>query len=99
MEAEWPILDRRLAKLAINSYEFGRVSAAREKTMLAALNKKAYVTDADGLIWPAKQDQSGWTDHRTAFASHDVKAQEDQPAGDREPDVCACRIGKGIGRR
>ena len=79
VDAEWPILDRRLAKLAINSYEFGRVSAAREKTMLAALNKKAYVTDADGFIWPAKQDQSGWTDHRTAFASHDVKAQEISP--------------------
>ncbi|MFF5792422.1 DUF4011 domain-containing protein [Paeniglutamicibacter sp. NPDC012692] len=79
VDAEWPILDRRLAKLAINAYEFGRVSAAREKTMLAALDKKAYVTDADGFVWPSKRDRAGWIDHRTAFAAHDVKAQEISP--------------------
>ncbi|GAA1495260.1 DUF4011 domain-containing protein [Paeniglutamicibacter kerguelensis] len=79
VEAEWPIHERSLAKLAINTYEFGRVSAAREKAMLAALNQKTWTTDIDGFIWPATQQQDRWIDHRTEFAKHDVKVHEISP--------------------
>ncbi|GAA1885632.1 DUF3320 domain-containing protein [Paeniglutamicibacter psychrophenolicus] len=79
VEAEGPIQQRRLARLAINAYGLGRVSAAREKSMLAALDKKSYGTDADGFFWPSGQDPARWIDYRTGFAVHDLGIEEISP--------------------
>ncbi|MFL4480049.1 DUF4011 domain-containing protein [Paeniglutamicibacter sp. ORCA_105] len=76
VEAEGPIQRSRLAKLAINAYGLGRVSAAREKSMLAALDKKSHCTDTDGYIWPAKQEPAGWLDFRTDFGAHDLNIED-----------------------
>jgi hypothetical protein len=79
IEAEGPIQQRRLARLAINAYGLGRVSTAREKSMLAALDKKSFAIDADGFIWPAKQEPARWIDYRTGFAAHDLSIEEISP--------------------
>ncbi|RAX49540.1 DNA helicase [Arthrobacter sp. AQ5-05] len=79
VEREGPIQQRRLARLAINAHGLGRVSAAREKSMLAALDKKSYGTDADGFIWPAGQEPARWIDYRTGFAAHDLGIEEISP--------------------
>lgn len=79
VEAEGPIQQRRMARLAINAYGLGRVSAAREKSMLAALDKKSFAIDADGFIWPAKQDPARWIDYRTGFAAHNLAIEEIGP--------------------
>ncbi|WP_139194783.1 DUF4011 domain-containing protein [Arthrobacter sp. UCD-GKA] len=79
VEAEGPIQQRRLARLAINAYGLGRVSAAREKSMLAALDKKSFAIDADGFIWPAKQEPARWIDYRTGFAAHVPGIEEISP--------------------
>ena len=74
--AEWPIHQKRLARLAIGAHESGRVSAAREKSMLAALPRKSYGIDADGFVWPSKQESVRWIDYRTNFAAHDLNIED-----------------------
>ncbi|MDR7359008.1 DUF4011 domain-containing protein [Paeniglutamicibacter sulfureus] len=74
--AEWPIHETRLARLAIGAHESGRMSAAREKSMLAALPRKSYTVDAEGFIWPSKQDPARWVDYRTGFASHGLDIED-----------------------
>ncbi|MFI8410931.1 DUF4011 domain-containing protein [Paeniglutamicibacter gangotriensis] len=79
VEAEGPIHRRRLARLANGAYGLGRVSAAREKSMLAALDKKSHTTDSDGFIWPSKQEPAKWIDYRTGFAAHELNIEEISP--------------------
>ncbi|EMR00488.1 DUF4011 domain-containing protein [Paeniglutamicibacter gangotriensis] len=79
VEAEGPIHRRRLARLANGAYGLGRVSAAREKSMLAALDKKSHTTDSDGFIWPSKQEPTKWIDYRTGFAAHELNIEEISP--------------------
>ncbi|MFL4475879.1 DUF4011 domain-containing protein [Paeniglutamicibacter sp. MACA_103] len=79
VEAEGPIQRSRLAKLAINAYGLGRVSAAREKSMLAALDKKSHRTDTDGYIWPSRREPAGWLDYRTGFAAHELNIEDISP--------------------
>ena len=79
VEAEGPIQQRRLARLAINAYGLGRVSAAREKSMLAALERKSHRTDTDGFIWSAKREPAGWLDYRTGFVAHELSIEEISP--------------------
>ncbi|WP_411731280.1 DUF4011 domain-containing protein [Paeniglutamicibacter sp.] len=74
--AEWPIHEKRLARLAIGAHESGRVSAAREKSMLAALPRKFYKIDAEGFVWPSKQESVRWIDYRTNFAAHDLNIED-----------------------
>nr|WP_254455795.1 DUF4011 domain-containing protein [Paeniglutamicibacter quisquiliarum] len=74
--AEWPIHETRLARLAIGAHASGRVSAAREKSMLAALPRKSYTVDAEGFIWPSRQEPARWVDYRTNFAAHNLDIED-----------------------
>ncbi len=79
LAAEAPIDPKRLAKLAINAYESGRVSGAREDAMLAALDPRLHEPDADGFICTASERGQEWRDYRTGFAAREITIEEIAP--------------------
>ncbi|NVM96178.1 DUF4011 domain-containing protein [Arthrobacter wenxiniae] len=64
VEAEGPVHQVRLAKLACAAFELNKVNADRANSVLDALDSSAHQCDRDGFIWEGSIDPEQWTEFR-----------------------------------
>jgi hypothetical protein len=65
VEAEGPVHQERLAKLACAAFNLNKMNADRANSVLDALDSSIHRCDRDGFIWDASTDPEEWTVFRT----------------------------------
>lgn len=75
VEAEGPIHQERLARLACAAFSLNKVNAQRANSVLDVLDKSVHHCDEDGFIWDASIDREEWSEFRTNGQEIDRKPE------------------------
>jgi hypothetical protein len=96
VEAEGPIHQERLAKLACAAFSLNKVNAQRANSVLDVLDTSVHRIDDDGFIWDASVDREEWSEFRTNGQDVDRKPEHISVAELRNAMVEIVRLSGGI---
>ena len=96
MEAEGPIHQERLAKLACAAFSLNKMNAQRADSVLRVLDRSVHRCDEDGFIWDASTDRDEWSDFRTNGQAVDRKPEHISVVELRNAMVHVVRLSGGI---
>ncbi|WP_427133479.1 DUF3320 domain-containing protein [Pseudarthrobacter sp. S9] len=75
VDAEGPIHQERLAKLACAAFNLNKVNTDRANSVLDALDSSVHRCDRDGFIWDTSVDREAWTQFRPNGPDTDRKPE------------------------
>ncbi|MEO3932308.1 DUF3320 domain-containing protein [Micrococcaceae bacterium Sec7.4] len=96
VEAEGPVHQERLAKLACAAFSLNKVNAQRANSVLDVLDKSVHHCDEDGFIWDASVDREEWSEFRTNGQEVDRKPEHISVVELRNAMVEIVRLSGGI---
>ncbi|WCI09630.1 DUF3320 domain-containing protein [Arthrobacter sp. OVS8] len=96
VEAEGPVHQERLAKLACAAFSLNKVNAQRANSVLDVLDKSVHHCDDDGFIWDASIDRDEWSEFRTNGQEVDRKPEHISVVELRNAMVEIVRLSGGI---
>lgn len=96
VEAEGPVHQERLAKLACAAFSLNKVNAQRANSVLDVLDKSVHRGDEDGFIWDASVDREEWSEFRTNGQDVDRKPEHISVVELRNAMVEIVRLSGGI---
>jgi hypothetical protein len=96
VEAEGPVHQERLAKLACAAFSLNKVNAQRANSVLHVLDKSVHHCDEDGFIWDASIDREEWPEFRTNGQDVDRKPEHISVVELRNAMVEIVRLSGGI---
>jgi hypothetical protein len=96
VEAEGPIHQERLAKLACAAFSLNKVNAQRANSVLDVLDKSVHYCDEEGFIWDASIDREEWPEFRTNGQDVDRKPEHISVVELRNAMVDIVRLSGGI---
>ena len=96
VEAEGPVHQERLAKLACAAFSLNKVNAQRANSVLDVLDTSVHRCDEDGFIWDASIDREEWSEFRTNGQEVDRKPEHISVVELRNAMVEIVRLSGGI---
>lgn len=96
VEAEGPVHQERLAKLACAAFNLNKMHPDRANSVLDALDSSVHCCDRDEFIWDASVDQEEWADFRTNGPDVDRKPEHISVVELRNAMVDIVRLSGGI---
>lgn len=75
VEAEGPVHQERLAKLACAAFNLNKMNGDRANSVLDVLDASVHRCDEDGFIWDASIDREQWSEFRTNGQEVDRKPE------------------------
>jgi hypothetical protein len=76
VEAEGPVHQERLAKLACAAFNLNKMNPQRANSVLDVVDESVHRSDADGFIWDASIDPKEWTEFRVNGEEIDRKPEQ-----------------------
>lgn len=96
VEAEGPVHQERLAKLACAAFNLNKVNPQRANSVLDVLDTAVHRCDEDGFIWDASIDPEEWTEFRVNGEEIDRKPEQISVVELRNAMVEVARLSGGI---
>ena len=96
VEAEGPVHQERLARLACAAFNLNKMNGDRANSVLDALDTSVHRCDEDGFIWDASIDREEWSDFRTNGPDVDRKPEHISVVELRNAMVEIVRLSGGI---